>query len=371
MIENKKPRVALCLPGGGSTGAMYQIGALAALQDGIGGLDTNDFDLYVGTSTGAPVAAMLAGGRPINRIYRAILDPADDYFPLDRRDVLRSDRKEWRRMVTTALYAFAHGTRSLLSKAPTPATLWLELDRFIDSAPAGLFSLHRYEEFLGDFFQRRTVPNRFEAMPRALRIMAHDLDSGEQVLFGSPGQDDVTVTRACVASMALAPFFSPVQVKGRHYIDPGPAQCTHVDVAVAEGAQLVIVVNPLVPMRVESVPTGHGQRSSVRDKGFFWVASQANRIGAHALLSESIRRHRGEGKVEILVLEPGPADTSLFLHPPMQFAARREILEHAYRSPKGRIAGWGAENGPAIELAGWSLAAASADSTAEATAGAE
>ena len=48
-----KPRIALCLPGGGAPGAMYQIGALAALEDVVEGLDVNEFDLYVGASSGA------------------------------------------------------------------------------------------------------------------------------------------------------------------------------------------------------------------------------------------------------------------------------------------------------------------------------
>ena len=47
------PKVALCLGGGGVTGAMYQIGALAALEDAVEGLQANDFELYMGASSGA------------------------------------------------------------------------------------------------------------------------------------------------------------------------------------------------------------------------------------------------------------------------------------------------------------------------------
>ena len=68
-------KVALCLGGGGVTGAMYQIGVLAALEDSVEGLKADGFDLYVGASSGASVAAALAGGRSVQRIYRAILDP--------------------------------------------------------------------------------------------------------------------------------------------------------------------------------------------------------------------------------------------------------------------------------------------------------
>ena len=70
-------RIALCLPGGGATGAMFQIGALAALEDALAGLSERGFDLYVGTNSGASVAAVLAEGQAPESIYRAFLDPAD------------------------------------------------------------------------------------------------------------------------------------------------------------------------------------------------------------------------------------------------------------------------------------------------------
>ena len=34
----------------------------------------------------------------------------------------------------------------------------------------------------------------------------------EQIAFGGEGFDHVSVTRACIASMAVAPFFSPVRI---------------------------------------------------------------------------------------------------------------------------------------------------------------
>ena len=76
-MSGSGPKTALCLPGGGITGALYQIGALAALQDGIQGLDGQSFSLYLGQSSGASVAAALAGGIEVDRLYRALLDPAN------------------------------------------------------------------------------------------------------------------------------------------------------------------------------------------------------------------------------------------------------------------------------------------------------
>lgn len=352
---SSKPRLALCLPGGGATGAMYQIGALAALEDGVDGLDANQFDMYIGTSSGASVAAALAGGRPVQRMYRAFLDPADTYFPIERKHIWRTDFVEWQRTITTALRALRQGTGSFLRSAPTPsrAALWEELDRLYDSLPAGVFSLDAYERFLADFFYRRGVPNHFKKLPKELLILSHDLDSGEQVLFGASGFDQVPVSLACIASMALPPFFSPVRIGNRHYIDAGAAQLSQLDVAVERGADVLVVVNPMVPVLAERVPTGHGQRTSVRDKGYLWVANQAMRIGMHRLLNEAVQRIRTTSSCEVILIEPEPTDGILFMHNPASFSARRNILEYAYRTTKERVNRWLSGREVAVERARW------------------
>src|SRR5450432_3726775 len=53
---------ALVLCGGGITGLTYEIGALRALDDLLVGSSVNDFDVYVGTSAGSMVGALLANG---------------------------------------------------------------------------------------------------------------------------------------------------------------------------------------------------------------------------------------------------------------------------------------------------------------------
>ncbi len=350
-----RPKIALCLPGGGVTGAMYQIGALAALEDSVEGFDANDLSLYVGSSSGASVASALAGGIPVQRMYRALLDPADVFFPLERRHLLRVDVGEWTRAVGTLFGAVRHGSASVFSRrpAPTPQALWEELDRLYDSLPTGVFKLEGYERFLEDFFARRGVPNNFRAIQRPLRILAHDLDSGEPVFFGDTGTDYVPVSRACIASTALPPFFSPVRIRDRFYIDAGAAQVALLDAALAVGADVLIIVNPMVSVRVEMVPTGHGHRSSVRDKGYLWVANQAIRIGMHALLRESIARIRREGKADILLLEPDATDGILFMFSPASFTGRRKMLEYAYRTTRDKLADLFSSGNESVVRAGW------------------
>ncbi|MBK7581464.1 MAG: patatin-like phospholipase family protein [Myxococcales bacterium] len=347
----ESPRIALCLPGGGATGAMFQIGALAALEDGLQGLAERGFDLYLGTNGGASVAAVLAAGQAPARMYRAFLDPVDQYFPLERKHILKMDFDAWRRTLVSGWQALRHGTSSLISRAPapSPAALWEELDRFYDTLPAGLFSLEAYERFLEDFFVRRGIPNSFHGMPRPLRIMAHDLDSGEQVAFGAKGFDHVPVTRACIATMAVSPIFSPVRIADRWYIDAGAAEASHLDLAVGEGAELIVVVSPMVPVRAQAVPTGHGLKGSLRDKGLMWVMNQSIRIGMHRQLHESLTRVVASGAADVLLIEPDPTDAMLLMHNPASFAARRKILEHAYRSTRTQIDTWVEMRHPVLE----------------------
>jgi predicted acylesterase/phospholipase RssA len=343
-LTEAKGRVALTLPGGGLSGALYQVGALAALEDHIEGLE--GFGAYVGHAGGSVVAACLAGGISAARLYRALLDPADPFFPLERRHFLKPDAREWQRTLKTAYLAFRHALPRLDPRRSSPLPVSAkdrvleELDRLEDSLPAGLLTLDLFERFLADFFLRRDIPNVFFAMPRPLRVVAYELDSGERAVFGAPGHENIPVSLACAASCALPLFFSPIRIGHRHYIDGGLCSMTHFDVAQAAGAQFTIVVNPRVPVstRGEAVPTGYGLGTSVRDKGALWVLNQSRRIASQAMLEREMASPP-EG-MRVLLIEPHPEDGVLFLRNSRSFEARRAVLEHAYRTTRSRLVAW-------------------------------
>ncbi|MDH5493814.1 MAG: patatin-like phospholipase family protein, partial [Myxococcales bacterium] len=101
--EETSRRTGLCLAGGGITGAMYEVGCLAALEDAFEDFRACDFDVYIGASSGAVVATALAGGLTAGRMYRALLDPADDFFALQRHHLLHLDMAELRRVWSSGL----------------------------------------------------------------------------------------------------------------------------------------------------------------------------------------------------------------------------------------------------------------------------
>ncbi len=334
--ESGRTKLGLCLCGGGVTGAMYQVGCLAALEDRVESFRSSSFDVFVGTASGATVATSLAGGLSVQRMYRALLDPADDFFPLQRNHLLRIDLAEMMRGFGTTIAA-ARRVVSSAATSPLDVNVWNELERFVDSLPAGLFTLDPYEKFISEFMQRRGIPLRFDELPRPLYIVANDLDAGKRAVFGEAELRDVPVPRAIAASSAIPILYAPVSHDGRDYVEGGVGDVAHVDIAEAQGCRLILVVNPMVPVHAGSggrdIPTGHGPGHRVRDKGALWVYQQAMRMRSEARLRLGLEHFRAtHPQTDVVVLEPKQSDATLFMYSPMNFAARRAILEEGYTS---------------------------------------
>ena len=338
-------RVVAYLPGGGITGGLYQLGALAALEDCVEGFHANALHGYVAVGSGAVVGAALAGGLEVQRLYRALLDPADNFFQLERRHIIRIDLGEWRRTFGAAIGALRRAvTNATKRPVETAVDPWQEIDRFHDVLPAGIFSLEHLEHFLEAFFERRGVAPVFRALSRPLIVPAHDLDTGEVVCFGGASREHDRIARAICASLALPLFFAPVRIGNRLYFAGSAGNASSLDVAVeALGATCVLVINPLVPVAAGGatrVPTGHGDGDGVRDKGLLWVYNQAMRIGERGRLTAEIALLRARRPdVDVVLLEPAQQDAVLFMHSPMNYSARRVILEEAYRSVRDRAGG--------------------------------
>ena len=51
------------------------------------------------------------------------------------------------------------------------------------------------------------------------------------------------------ASTALPGLYRPVRIDGRDYVDGGVKKTAHINLAIRHGADLVICINPIVPIR--------------------------------------------------------------------------------------------------------------------------
>jgi NTE family protein len=331
ILKGNAQKVAVCLCGGGVAGTVFQIGCLAALESR---LRSNSIDLVVGTSSGAALATAVAAEIPVERLYRALLDPADDFFRLERKHLFEVDRAAFGRAARSSVMAVRKIIASVVANAPK-IDIWSELERLADCLPSGLFALRRYEQFWTDFMIRRGIPERFAELPKRLLIAARDLDTGERAVFGAGELADVPIARAICASSAVPPFFSPVRIHGRDYMDGGWVDPAPLDLIDPFDCSLLVVINPLVvdvrPRGEASVPTGHGRKWNIRDKGLWAVYHQWRRIGARDDVAAAVDRFRQlNPRADVLSLEPSSAATQAFLHSPMNFAARRVIIEDGF-----------------------------------------
>jgi predicted acylesterase/phospholipase RssA len=333
-------RTAICLCAGGITGAMYEVGALAALDDFFGGssgdraFSVNDFDLYVGTSAGSFVATLLAAGVRARRLFRAILEDDPTLFPMRRTDIYRFDARQGLGILTDLAGILLSGAARTVRGQLRATELVLDL---IDALPAGLFSLRHYEKFLDGYLGKNGLPTRFSEVPRELYITANDLDSGHRAIFGQGPLADAPIAKAICASSAIPLFFEPIRYNGRDYIDGAAGKVAHADIALARGADLIVVVNPLVPFRNdpdrEDLPTPIAGAKHIRDKGLLAVYAQGWKMSTRSKLGQELRRYQASHpQASILLIEPREEEGDMFLHNPMNFSSRRLVLRYGYES---------------------------------------
>jgi predicted acylesterase/phospholipase RssA len=78
---------ALVLAGGGVIGGMYEVGVLTALDDALPGFRANQFDLYVGSSSGSVVSSLMANGIRPRDLYEILDEERDDPLNFQRGSV--------------------------------------------------------------------------------------------------------------------------------------------------------------------------------------------------------------------------------------------------------------------------------------------
>jgi predicted acylesterase/phospholipase RssA len=208
---------------------------------------------------------------------------------------------------------------------------------FGDALPAGLFSLRHYEKFLERFLRHHALPTRFAEVPHELYITANDLDSGHRAIFGQGSLVDTPIAKAICASSAIPLFFEPVRYLGRDYIDGSVGKAAHADIALAREAELIVIVNPQVPVfndpDREDLPTPLVGARHIRDKGMLAVYNQAGKMSTRTKLLSGVRRYQASHPhATLLLVEPRPEEGDIFLSNPMAFGSRRRILRYGYES---------------------------------------
>ena len=194
---------------GGAARGLAHLGVLKACEE-IGVVPS----IFVGASAGAVVAATYGQDIPLDVLLDAY-------------------RLPWRRR--------HRGPRLYMNTfmgAP-------KLRDFLDPGYllSGAFSLDRLERYL----ERMLPVNDFRELHNQVFLTAVDVDSGERVVFGPGYREDVPISKAIAASCCVPGLFRPHKIGNRYFLDGEVVRTLSADLAVAAGANVVIISNVYRP----------------------------------------------------------------------------------------------------------------------------
>jgi len=377
--RKKNPRIALVLAGGAVTGGAYKLGGLKALDDFLVNRKTTDFDIYVGLSAGAFLAAPLAGGVTPPEMLRSLDGTSADFTYFSPIDFYHFNAAEFVRkpieflvdLVTyfpNAAWEFLVQTPTLIRQLQAPlarARREPSLDNLIECAkplidaigsarefpfplaylPSGLFDNSSIERYLRHNIERRGMTNDFRVLFRArgvaLYIVAMNLDTAERVVFGHDEDTSLTISESVQASTALPGFYKPARIKGVDYVDGGVRRTANIDVAIEHGADLVICYNPFRPFSNRVARRYDPQKNHyvlegrpLADQGMLMVLNQVLRTLLHSRLQLGIRQYQDDPyfQGDIILLEPAETDLVFFKMAPLNIWAGRSAGAHGYLS---------------------------------------
>ena len=327
-------RLAIACAGGGVTGAIYEIGVLAALEERLENSSLTDFDVFIGVSAGAYISALLANGIAPGVLYRNVTRSATSRTDIDDLSLFRLNIEEiaLRLVKAPATILDAAWDYYKNSHETTLTDLVSSLGALL---PSGVFRNDGLESWLAQWLDHPGRTNDFRKLKKTLRIVAVDLDTGEAATFGAPGLDAVPISRAVAASCALPGLYKPVRIDGVDYIDGGVRKTAHLSLAFRERCGLAICVNPIVPLRFlhhgETVGT-NGQKD-LKQGGLATILDQVFRVTLHSRMNYGMSRYRREDPdADILLFEPRAEDLPRFMRNIMRTSGRIRIAEYAYRT---------------------------------------
>ncbi|HTO70001.1 MAG TPA: patatin-like phospholipase family protein [Myxococcota bacterium] len=368
----KNPKIALVLAGGAVSGGAFKVGGLKALDEFLVGRKVTELDTYIGLSAGAFLATSLAAGITPDEMIQALdgtserldqLRPIDFYNPnvgelIGRGAVFGARMAAYlpgllldllsmlpelparlgpsvRKLVDEPSYTHFESVLMQLYEEVSPKREFPPLGALL---PSGLFDNAPLERWLATNMAKLGVPNYFSDFyretGRKLYITATNLDTAERVLFGPENDHGLTISQAVQASAALPGFFKPARINGVDYVDGGVRRTANIDVAVEQGADLIICYNPFRPYLNDPHAPGRVGSRYLADRGLQTVMNQVLRTLLHTRLAMGLRAYMYDEhfRGDIVVIEARESDEKFFDLNPLVFWRRADAVEHGLES---------------------------------------
>lgn len=335
--DRAKPSVGLALAGGAAQGAIYEIGALRALDEALDGFNLHESGIFVGVSAGGFLASCLANGLSTAQMCRAIVKQEPGEHPFVPEIFFKPALGEISRRLLQAPRLLGSAIGSYVSRRER--RLLDALTGLGEALPVGLFDNQPVAEYVAKIFTRAGRTNDFRELRGRLAVVSTDLESGKAVVFGSPGWDHIPIPKAVQATTALPGLYPPVEIEGRSYVDGVLLKTMHASVALEAGADLVFCINPVVPVDTrEGVRRHELEAGQLLRQGLPSVLSQTARTLIHSRMSLGLRAYDDRYPDSAVVLvEPRRDDYKIFFANIFSFSSRREVCELAYTATRHNL----------------------------------
>jgi predicted acylesterase/phospholipase RssA len=330
--------IGLALAGGGPAGAVYEIGALCALQEALDGVDLTALQCYVGVSAGAFVAACLANRMPPSLLARILDRRVAGEVPFDPKLFFVPNYREFARR-GIALPGLLSQAMWYFMKRPFDRSIASAATRTARALPAGIFDNEPIRRYLEQVFSREGRTNDFRKLETALVLVASDLETGKPIRFGAPGHTQIPISLAVQASTALPGVYPPVRIDGRYCVDGVLLKTLHASVALDYGVDLLLCVNPVVP-----VDTRRGQMEgllkpgALLDGGLPAVLSQTFRTLVHSRLEIGLAAYASRyPNASVVLFEPRRDEYGMFFSNILSLGDRHRVCELAYAATRADL----------------------------------
>jgi predicted acylesterase/phospholipase RssA len=333
-----QPKIGLALAGGGPVGAIFELGALRALDEAIDGLRLHELDVYVGVSAGGLIAASLANGISTSEMCRIFMGHKHAQHLFEPEKLLQPAYSEYLERARTVPKILSDSLIDLI-KDPAHASVSRFIGALGKAVPSGIFDNEAIHEFLLNIFESNNCTNDFRKLDRNLYVVAVDLDSGAAVRFGGKDFDDIPISRAVQASAALPGMYPPVKIGDRYFVDGALRRTMHASVALDEGVDLVFGINPLVPYDSSSSELDlHIPVRKLIQGGLPLILSQTFRAMIQSRMNVALEKYaRSHPAADIALVQPHRGDEEIFFTNIFSFASRQALCDHAYRRTRASL----------------------------------
>src|SRR3954464_11967430 len=307
-------RIGLVLGAGGVMGGAWLTGGLHALATETG-WDPAGADYVVGTSAGAVMSALLAGGVPpwfmVAHSAGESFEGLSDATGRPARDADRAAGAVFK--LHRGLPPVGPGSWGLIAGTLAPPHRHRSTALLGGWLPRGFISTEPLKDTV-----RRVVPEGWADHPN-LWIVACDYATGRRVPFGRDDAPPANLADAVAASCAIPGFYHPVTIAGRRYVDGGLWSTSNLDILRNAELDLVVCLNP-----TSSLHPPHAWNPAER------AAALMRRLSGRRLGSEA-KKLRAAG-TKVVLIQPTSEDHAVMGPNLMSTRNRNPVIRTAFRT---------------------------------------